>query len=168
MKRNFFGLGTILMLVFLLIVLAGYSNNENNNTQEVQEPVAEVENQVNATTLDGEENDDVIQVGDYTLEYGTYVDKYGTAYTLNEDGTYSCQSTDQAKAGTGTFEIFYFESSMWEYDYPSGINEGWYIGMNPDSNKMDSEKPWLFNDRYDVEENNAFYNGQTDEEWKLQ
>lgn len=166
MKKKFFLIGIILMLVFLLVVLTGCSNNENNNINQVQE--SEPENNVNENVISENETNNVIQVGDYTLEYGTYIDKYGTTYTLNKDGTYSCESTDPSKVGKGTFEIFYFESSMWEYDYPAGIDAGWYIGMNPDNNKMDSEKPWLFNDRYDIEENNSFYNAQTDEEWKLQ
>lgn len=162
MSRKILSVLMLLVLGISLIILTGCSEEKSNNEQNT-----EVENTVNESIETQEENN-VIQVGDYTLEYGTYIDKYGTKYTLNKDGTYSCESTDPSKNGTGTFVIFYFDSSMWKFDYPAGINEGWYIGMNPDTDKKDPEEPWLFNDRYDVEENNAFYNGQTDEQWKLE
>lgn len=162
MNKKILSIVMILMLGVLLLFLTGCSKENGNNEQNV-----EVENALNESSGKTEEND-VIQVGDYTLEYGTYIDKYGTKYILNKNGTYSCESTDPNLAGTGTYEIFYFESSMWEFDYPAGIDEGWYIGMNPDNNKKDSEKPWLFDNRYDVEENNIFYNAQTDEQWELE
>ena len=111
MKKKIFMFVLAFLLIATTIFLAGCSNEEN--TQEVG---SETENQVSEIATNNEENS-VIQVGDHTLEYGTYIDKYSTTYILNEDGTYSCESTELPdKSGTGTYQVFYFESSMWNIE----------------------------------------------------
>lgn len=158
-----------ILLIVSVVFLTGCSEPKNENTQSAS---SETVNQIEGNSINNMDTNNVIQVGDYTLEYGNYIDKYGTKYTLNNDGTYSCESKEfPNKSGTGTFEIFYFDDNTWdisEYGYPAGIDSGWYIGFNPDNNKKDSEKPWLFDNRYDVNENNVFYNAQTDEIWNLE
>ena len=112
MKKKIFVFILTILLVVTVISLTGCSNNEN--TQEVG---SETENQSNENIMINEEINDKIQVGDYTLNYGTYIDKYETKYTLNKDGTYSCESSElPTKSGTGTYQVFYFESSMWNIE----------------------------------------------------
>ena len=167
MKKIFFMFVLAFLIVVTTVFLAGCSNEE-----ETQQVGSETENQANENIVNNDEENSIIKAGDFTLEYGTYIDKYGTKYILNRDGTYGCESTELPdKSGTGTYKVFYFESSMWnieEIGYPAGIDNGWYIGFNPDDDKKDAEKPWLYEYRYDISENNSFYNAQTDEIWTLQ
>lgn len=163
-KRIFFSI-MIVILIISLMCLTGCSNKENEVNSQNENLISE-----NSTTVeDSNMTIEVIEVGNYTLDYNTYVDKYGTTYTLNKDGTYSCESTVfPDKSGTGTFTIFYFDDSVWEFDYPPDIKEGWYIGFNLENSGIDNEKPWLFREKYNVEENNVFYDAQTDEIWELE
>lgn len=161
MKKRYFKL--MIFLCIMMFILVGCGNKSENEKKQQENNVLENE------TSNLEETESVIKAGDYTLEYGTYIDKYGTKYTLNKDGTFNCESTSLPyNSGTGIFKVFYFEDSLWEFDYPADIREGWYIGFNLDSNKKDETKPWLFENTYNIEGNNEFYNAQTDEIWTLE
>lgn len=128
MKKRYFKL--MIFLCIMMFILVGCGNKSENEKKQQESNVLENE------TSNLEETESVIKAGDYTLEYGTYIDKYGTKYTLNKDGTFNCESTSLPyNSGTGIFKVFYFEDSLWEFDYPADIREGWYIGFNLDSNK---------------------------------
>ena len=134
-----------------------------------QEEIKNTTGQSNSTT----EENKMIKAGNYTLQYGKYKDKYGTIYTLNQDGTYTCESKQTGKqySKSGTYIIYNcenYEKEIEEYEEkngPIGFSGKWMIAFNYDNN--DSSKPYLMYS-YNIEDNNKFYNGQTDEIWEHQ
>ena len=121
---------------------------------------------------EAEQESGVIQAGNYTLQYGSYVDKYGTEYVLNSDGTATCTSTELESRNleNGKFVVYNYndyanEIDAWEKENgPIGFSGEWMIAIGEN---IDESKPYLTYS-YSISDNNEFYNGQTDEIWTYQ
>ena len=135
----------------------------------------DVQNKVDGLVQVAEEakqESDVIQAGNYTLQYGSYVDKYGTEYVLNSDGTATCTSTELESRNleNGKFVVYNYndyanEIDAWERENgPIGFSGEWMIAIGEN---IDESKPYLTYS-YSISDNNEFYNGQTDEIWTYQ
>lgn len=149
-------------------MVSSYDKESDKINEEVQNKVDQLE-QVAQEAI---KQDDVIKAGNFTLHYGKYIDKYGTVYTLNPDGTASCTSTELASRNleNGEFVVYNYkdyeeEIKTWERENgPIGFSGEWMIAIGEN---IDKEKPYLTYS-YIIEENDAFYNAQTDEQWEYQ
>lgn len=135
----------------------------------------EVQNKVNGLVQIAEEaisKTGFIKAGDYTLQFGSYKDKYGTEYILNADGTASCTSTELKSRNleNGKYVVYNYndyknEIDEWEkQNGPIGFSGEWMIAIGEN---VDKTKPYLTYS-YSISGNNTFYNGQTDEVWTYQ
>lgn len=116
------------------------------------------------------ENKGRIEAGKYYLDSGKYTDQYGTTYIINEDGTYTCTSSQSGEQynNSGTYIIYNindYEEEINQINTPIGFSGDWMIAFN--YNNQDASKPYLIYS-YNISENNKFSNAQTDEVWTYQ
>ena len=85
-------------------LVSNYDKESDKINEEVQSKVDELAQ----VAEEAEQESGVIQAGNYTLQYGSYVDKYGTEYILNSDGTATCTSTELASRNleNGKFVVY--------------------------------------------------------------
>ena len=149
-------------------LVSSYDRESDKINEEVQSKVDELAQ----VAEEAEQESGVIQAGNYTLQYGSYVDKYGTEYILNSDGTATCTSTELASRNleNGKFVVYNYndyanEIDAWEKENgPIGFSGEWMIAIGEN---VDESKPYLTYS-YSISDNNEFYNGQTDEIWTYQ
>ncbi|MBR3133708.1 MAG: hypothetical protein IKG42_06650 [Clostridia bacterium] len=118
MKNKFLSMVIIIILSVILVALILFggrkddNKNENNNSNNTN--VTNVTNSNSTKTNNTEVSEEVLKVGNYTLQYGKYsgdsyingtdVDPVKVTYVINSDGTYSYYIKDE-KNYTGTYTV---------------------------------------------------------------
>lgn len=165
-------LNTLVITIFAIILLISLTGCSSENIVE-HEIVQNVQEEVQNIDIENElisEEEENIKAGNYTLEYGIYTDKYGTTYVLNSDGTYTCESnySEERYSNSGNYIIYNlndYEEEISQINEPIGFSGDWMIAFN--YNGKDESKPYLIYS-YNINTDNEFYNGQTDEIWTYQ
>lgn len=125
MKNKTLNFGIVIFLITMLFILTGCSNNNNDivdinveNINNVNEKI--INNNINDLSEKDNKAEDklVLEVGDYTLQYGDYIgtesqyDDSGIIITeiilsINQDGTYNLKSSNTSliENSNGTYKV---------------------------------------------------------------